>query len=200
MGVTQAPPTGSQQRVDHLPVYAHVAQALEAHGAGVRVARVGGKAVGVHEVAAGRLLHVGNGGAGATCGVRGAQVLQLHACGAGSAWRGPMAHSDAMGLRQRQLRLKRLADDGRKRRQTGVDQGQRSSGGPRVVCRTCLDGVLGLEEPVGADGARPCQALLHASVLVEQLQAHAGVAGHAVEGVHAQPTALQQTARREHSM
>ena len=43
--------------VNHAEVHAHVPHGLAAHGAGVVVARVLPKAVAVHEVATGQLLH-----------------------------------------------------------------------------------------------------------------------------------------------
>lgn len=55
-GILGRQPLCSQQRINHLPVHRHVSQALEADGAGVGVPRVCGKAMGVHEMAAGRLL------------------------------------------------------------------------------------------------------------------------------------------------
>jgi hypothetical protein len=56
--------------------------------------------------------------------------------------------------------------------------------------------VLRLEEALGADGAGAGERLLLAAVLVEQLQRHAGVAGHAVEGVHPETPPLQAAEER----
>lgn len=58
-----------------------------------------------------------------------------------------------------------------------------------------LDGVLRLKQAVAAHGAVAAERLLLAAVLVEELERHAGVAGHAVERVHAQAAALRRSSR-----
>lgn len=64
--------------------------------------------------------------------------------------------------------------------------------GPRHPSATHLDRMLRLKQAIVAHGAVATQALFHAAMLPEELKAHAGIARHAVEGVHSQALALQQ--------